>query len=195
MRYRGNIERLDKIVISDPSYGKDVTCRYEREDVDAKDWLIDIQINPIKDIYDSKMGKVDISYKEIFIFMKVKHEIGELLENGKFSYRKTNELKNIRIGMDTACIAMGINKNADEICDSIDEWQPECSLNTLTDGLFGEVVEGSVAGVTNFIFIMGSIDDDAEYSEEDLIKYFEKQFEIKNLSLVKEIKNNNELSM
>ena len=37
---------------------------------------------------------------------------------------------------------MGINEAADEIKDSIDDWQPECSLETLTDGEFGYVKEG-----------------------------------------------------
>ena len=44
MIYTGKIKSIDQIIVSDPSYEKDVWCRYENDNVNAKDWIVDILI-------------------------------------------------------------------------------------------------------------------------------------------------------
>ena len=92
------------------------------------------------------------------------------------------KLEETEIGMDTACVALGINEKADEIIELRDEWQPECSLNTLTDGIFGTVKEGTAKGNHPvFIWISGYLDEDTGYSIEEIIDYLQYQFNITEL--------------
>ena len=50
MKYSGKIKELNHIVVSDPSYDKKVFCRYEYENINGKDWLVDLDIN-IRNVY------------------------------------------------------------------------------------------------------------------------------------------------
>ena len=59
-----------------------------------------------------------------------------------------------------------------------DDWQPECSLNTLTDGLFGTVKEGKLQDHTVFIWLSGYLDEDTGYSIEEIIDYLQYQLNI-----------------
>ena len=36
MKYKGKIEKIKHIVVSDPAYDKDVWCRYENNNIDNK---------------------------------------------------------------------------------------------------------------------------------------------------------------
>ena len=83
--------------------------------------------------------------------------------------------------MDTACVALGINEKADEIIELRADWQPECSLNTLTDGLFGTVKEGKIQDHTVFIWLSGYLDEDTGYSIEEIIDYLQYQLNITEL--------------
>ena len=135
LRYKGKIRELNHIIISDPSYDESVTCRYENNNLKEKDWYVDIDIKPTVD----EIEDLTIKGTEFFLFLS--------------KDRSGIELKETEIGMDTACVAIGINEKADEIIELRDDWQPECSLNTLTDGLFGTVKEGKLQDHTVYMAI------------------------------------------
>ena len=177
MRLIGQIEKLDKIIVSDPSYSNDVSCRYERNNLEHTNWKIEIEIHPYKDEIDG----ITIEGIDFFILLQDPKQNCILKDNGSFSYYSENKINEIEIGIDTACIALGINNYADTIKNEKDTWQPKCALNTLSDGLFGSVKEGTSNEKINFIWISGFLDKDTDYSIDDLTKYFETQFNISNL--------------
>ena len=177
MRYNGKIKNLNHIVISDPTYDEDVTCRYERNNIKEKDWFVDIDIypvsTPITDKYTAKGT-------EFFLFLYKDKRLSQLKENGTISYLRGIKLKETDIGMDTACIALGINEKADEIIEERESWQPECALSTLTDGIFGTVKEGTLENNLAFIWLSGYFDEDAQ-SMDEIIDYLEYQLNIADL--------------
>lgn len=178
MRYKGKIENLNHIIISDPSYDESVTCRYEKSDLKEKNWYVDIDIKKTVE----KMGNFTARGVEFFLFLAKDRELSELKEDGTIRYLKGIKLTETEIGMDTACIALGVNERADEIIELRDEWQPECSLNTLTDGFFGIVKEG-VDKINDpvFIWISGYLDEAAGYSIEEIVDYLQYQLNITEL--------------
>lgn len=178
MRYKGKIEKLEHIVISDPTYDEDVSCRYERKNVNAKNWVVDIDINKVSDPINDE---ITIDGTEFFILLHPSNRVCELKEDGKISYLVGHKLNEFDIGIDTACVALGINEFADEIIESRDDWQPECALNTLSDGIFGCVREGLLGNQVNFICISGYLSDDTGYTIEDILDYLEYQLEILDL--------------
>ena len=176
MRYNGKINNLNHIVVSDPSYKKGAWCRYEVDDLKEKDWIVNLDIShktePIGDF---------VSYFGFSMLIKKDDDICNLTKEG-ISYLKDINLKEYQIGMDTACVALGINDKAKEIIDSQDEWQPNCSIRTGTDGFFGEVKEGrDINSNLCFIFVSGFLDDEIGYEIDDLKDYLVDQFEIKDL--------------
>lgn len=177
MRYKGKIKELDHIVISDPTYEEDVWCRYEKKDLNEENWLIDIDIKQVTEKYEDFTTKGT----EFFLFLYKDKTWGELKENGTISYLKGINVEKTEIGMDTACVALGIDEKADEIIELQEEWQPECSLNTLTDGIFGTVREGKLNDDIVFICISGYLDEDTGYSIEDIIDYLQYQLNITEL--------------
>ena len=183
MRYRGKIKELNHIIISDPSYDESVTCRYERTNLKKENWFVDIDIKPVIE----QMENFTIKGTEFFLFLCKDKRLGELKENGTISYLKGINLEETEIGMDTACIALGTNDKAKEIIELRNDWQPECSLNTLTDGLFGVVKEGKIENDIVFIWLSGYLDEDTGYSIEDVIKYLQYQLNIEDLQ--KDISN------
>lgn len=178
MRYNGKIKELNHIIISDPSYNKDVGCRYERNNLNAKDWIINIDIQKINTPINEK---INLEGTDIFILLHNPKTHCELKNEGSFSYLSENIISETDIGMDSACVALGINEYAKEINKSINIWQPDCSLKTLSDGLFGSVKEGKVGENINFIWISGYLDSDTGYSFEDIIDYLERQLNITEL--------------
>lgn len=187
MRYKGKIKDIDKIVISDPIYSEKVECRYERTNVNGKDWEVDIIINEIEDEEETILETQSV---EIYILMQNKNGGCTLKEDGSFSYHSSNEVEEIRIGMDTACVAIGINDIADEIKDSIDDWQPDCALNTGTDGIFGFVTEGRKEGKINFIHLDGYVFDLVDCEFKDVIEYLTENLEIEDLTEVRKNEKN-----
>lgn len=177
MRYKGKIRELNHIIISDPSYDESVTCRYEKDNLREKDWYVDIDIKPTID----KIEAFTFRGTEFFLFLYKDKKLCELKENGTISYLKGIKLNEIEIGMDTACVALGIDKKAKEIIDLRDDWQPECSLNTLTDGIFGTVKEGKAKDNVVFICLSGYLDEDTGYSIEDIVDYLQYQLNITEL--------------
>ena len=183
MRYKGKIKELNHIVISDPSYDKDVWCRYEKDNLKEKNWNVDIDIHPTVD----KIEDFTIKGTEFFLLLSKDKRLSELRENGTIRYLSGLEIKETEIGMDTACVALGINGKADEIIELRDDWQPECSLNTLTDGLFGTVKEGILNdNHTVFIWLSGYLDEDTGYSIEEIVDYLQYQLNIVDLEKDKE---------
>ena len=67
MRYKGKINKLNHIIISDPSYDKDVTCRYEKENLREKNWTIDIEINSVVE----KIEDFTCNGVEFFLFLNI----------------------------------------------------------------------------------------------------------------------------
>jgi len=118
---------------------------------------------------------------DIFILLHNPKTHCELKNEGSFSYLSENKITETDIGIDTACVALGINKFAKEINNSTEDWQPDCSLRTLSDGIFGSVKEGKVGEDINFIWISGYLDSDTGYSFEDIIDYLERQLNITEL--------------
>ena len=183
MRYKGKIKELNHIVISDPSYDENVTCRYEKDNLKEKNWNVDIDIHPTID----KIEDFTIKGTEFFLLLSKDKRLSELRENGTIRYLSGLEIKETEIGMDTACVALGINEKADEIIELRDDWQPECSLNTLTDGLFGTVKEGILNdNHTVFIWLSGYLDEDTGYSIEEIVDYLQYQLNIVDLEKDKE---------
>ena len=186
MRYNGKIDNLNHIVISDPSYKKDVWCRYEINDLKEKDWIVDLDINHKTE----KIKDFDIGYIEFNMLIKRDKNVCDFDET-KLSYLNNINLKEYEIGMDTACVALGINDKAKGIIDSHNEWQPTCSLRTGGDGTFGEVIEGKdINNNLCFLFIYGVLNDYMGYEVDDLKDYLISQFEIKELKIESEKSEN-----
>lgn len=179
MKYKGKIKNLNHIVVSDPCYEKDAWCRYEIENLKEKDWIVNLDISHKKE----KIKGFDIGYIDFFMLIKKYDNVCNLINKG-ISYLKDINLKDYQIGMDTACVALGINENAKEIINSQDEWQPYFSIKTGTDGIFGGVKEGKDKNNNLcFVLIYGSISDDMDYELDDIKDYLVKQFEIKELEI------------
>lgn len=196
MRYKGKIKELNHIIISDPSYDESVTCRYERNNLREKNWFVDIDIKPVVE----KIEDFTVKGTEFFLFLTKDRRLSELKENGTICYMGGVKIEEIEIGMDTACVALGIDEKADEIIESREDWQPECSLNTLTDGFFGTVKEGNLQGHIVFIWLSGYLDEDTRYSIEDIIDYLQYQLNITELEKMlgktnQEIENNIDIDM
>ena len=180
MRYKGKIDYINHIVVSDPTYNKDVWCRYEKNDLDEKNWIVDLSIDLVRE----KVGDYIIkSYYFELLLKKTEYDC-ELMDGGNVTYSKRNKTNQYDIGIDTACISLGINEYANEIINSKEEYQPECSLNTGADGMFGNVLEGVKNKKINFILISGYFDESI-IEEHDLLDYLERQFKIKDLIVVK----------
>jgi len=179
MIYSGKVNEINQIIVSDPGYDKNVWCRYENDNLNAKDWNIKIQVKN----YSENIDGYDIAGLDFQILLSLPSIQCDFTENG-IRYPKSSEIEEYTIGTDTACVSFGINDIADKICSEADEWQPSTCLRTLADGEFGIVYEGKEANSdrVNFIAIAGFFDEDTGYSENDLVKYFEKNFAIDDLS-------------
>lgn len=177
MRFQGKIKELNQIIVSDPSYGEKVTCRYERTNINGHNWNVNIEINN----FSKKIDNIQLNGIEFFILLNNPNSPTYLHENGSYRYQPDNKIEEIMIGMDTACIALGINNYANDIRDSKGDWQPDNSLNTLTDGIFGYVKEGTKDNTINFIWISGFLSEDTEYSIEDIMNYLSTYLEITDL--------------
>ena len=177
MRYKGLIKDLNHIVISDPSYKDGIWCRYEKDNLNEKDWNVDLQIYSVK----TKFEDYDIRGTEFYLLLQKDNRDCKIDEEGSIRYLSNIEIKDYTIGMDTACIALGINEDAKEIIDSREEWQPACAIRTGTDGTFGEVTEGIKDGRLCFLLVTGYIEEDF-CDEKEMLKYLVNHFEIENLT-------------
>ncbi len=180
MRYSGKIDEIKQIIVSDPSYAKGVWCRYENDNLNAKSWNFNMEISK----YNKRVDDLDLKGIEFTMLLSNPNIRCRLMDKG-VGYPKSNIVNEFTIGMDTACVSLGINDVADKIRGEQDEWQPVTCLRTLTDGEFGTVFEGRNpnSNEVNFIVIMGYFDEDTGYSVESIIDYFKENFDIKSLTL------------
>lgn len=186
MRYFGKIDRINQIIISDPSYEDSVTCRYEKNNLELKNWNVNLDIKE----YSEKIEGIECRGLDFTIILKKSFIKCELSKDNDLIIPTAFKTKQFEIGIDTACIAMGINECARDIKESKDDWQPCCALNTLSDGYFGSVIEGRDRDnkELNFICITGYLDEDTGYSIDDIVDYIKENFEIKDLKKEKETK-------
>lgn len=196
MRGKGNIKRLEKIVMSDPHYQSDVTCRYQKEFDKIEDWKVQFLIRDYEDKVKIKNENVKITGIEYSLLFKRPNSKSELLDFEKIRYEKDIELKEYDIGVDSAQIAFGANDNAEEIIEysqNIDKldveellsnYNPDFAISTGSDGLFGNIQEGVRNGETQLILFSGFLDEFAGIERiKDLMSYFEKQFKIEDIEL------------
>ncbi len=176
LRYKGKIKNLNHIVVSDPYYKKGTWCRYEIDDLKEKDWLVDLAIYPVED----KIGKYYVKGLEFMLLLKQNEEDCSIEKEGSISYLSDINIKDYKIGMDTACIALGINNKAKEIIESRGEWQPSCAIRTGGDGIFGDVSEGKKNGKLSFLLITGYFDEEF-INQNQLFDYLKEKFEIADL--------------
>ena len=189
MKLSGKIDKLHSFVASDPSYGEGVWCRYEVHPNSDKPWKaelllknIDEKVHDDEDNFDYDVQGVDFS---LYLY-EASNKQFKLHEDGGFTRYKSSVLKEYQIGADTACIAIGANDMADEIKGCKEEWQPACSLRTLTDGLIGVVTEGRDNGNLSFILLNGFLDKDTGYTIESLKDYFIHQLDMKEVVIEKD---------
>ncbi len=191
MRYSGKINNINHIVVSDPYYGKDTKYRYEKDKLNLKDWLVDLDIYTIKTFYDDVVfDNVEFS----LILKKDKDVCNNGLDNN-IHYDESIKVKDYDIGMDTSSMALGINKYAKEIIDSRDDYFPTCAIKTGLDGWFGQVTEGKKNKELQFIRITGEMDKE-RCDENELLSYLTKQLELDNLQKEPEMyyRNNMEIN-
>lgn len=179
--YKGKIKNFSHILISDPCYNEDAWCRYERKDLNKKDWVVNIQLSNLSE---SLMG-VEVRGIQFRMVLQPNKKNCLMVKDGIRTFDNVST-STTRIGMDSACVAFGMDEYADEIIKSQDEWQPDCSLKTLTDGIFGEVIEGTVDNQIAFICFEGFLDEDTDYSKEEVLKYICTQFKIDDLQKLKD---------
>lgn len=164
-------------------YGKDVKYRYENEQINVSNWLCELNLT------ENDILGIDLLLK--------KENEKCTIEDGSINYLSDININKHKIGMDSACIALGINDKADEIIKSQDEWQPKCALKTGMDGFFGEVIEGRRENELVFLLIYGYVNKDLFYNMSDVLDYLKTQFELKDLKLEKNVPfiNHNELTV
>lgn len=176
MKCSGKIKDLNHIVISDPTYEKGVWCRYEIDNLKEKNWHVDLDVYEVEDKYDDyTINGIEFN----MVLQKVKGICR--VEDDKIKYLSGLDTKDYEIGMDTACVALGINNNAKEIINSQAEWQPSCSIRTGTDGMFGSVTEGKKNNDLVFLVVTGYLSADMEYDVDTLFDYLVDKFEITDL--------------
>lgn len=173
MRFKGLVEKINNIVISDPAYKSGVWCRYENKNIKGNNWKAELELEEKEEI-------------EISLLLK-KNDNDCGFDGDEITYSSDIQLEKYRIGMDTACVALGINDKAKEIIKSRGEWQPPCALKTGTDGYFGEVLEGKRNDEVVFLMIFGYLDKEWFYSVSDIFDYLKTQFELKDLKIEKNV--------
>lgn len=174
MKYRGKIDKINHIVLSDPSYLSGSNYRYEKDNLKLKDWNVYLDVDTLDD------GE-DIS----FVLILYENDGLINIKDGQMMFPERFYDNKCLLGMDTACIALGINDHAKEILNSSDEWQPPCAIRTGMDGIFGEVQEGVDGNKLKYIMVNGLVDVSL-ISEEEIFNYLVENFEIKDLNLEKE---------
>lgn len=197
--YKGKIYQMDHLIATDPHYGPDVWCRYEKKFDNPVNWNVSLVVSTqdhfeeYKD-YTLNIGGVDFTllltntnYEDIDKVLRLK-------ENKGIIYLKSFNVDNTQLGMDTAQMSLGVNSYAKEIADyykdydndslDLDGYRPYFSIETLTDGLFGDVREYKVDNKVVGIAITGWIDDDADYDENRIVDYLANRMQIDNLEKV-----------
>ena len=105
MKFKGKIKELNDIIISDPSYGSNVPCRYENKNMDMKDVFVEMQFGT------TDFEEDDDKHIHFFIIIKTDENECNLTDEREIKVLKNTKLKQYDIGVDTACFAMGTNDN------------------------------------------------------------------------------------
>lgn len=178
MKYSGKIDNINHVVVTDPMYKQDVCCRYEKNNINGKDWIVELEIYSAE-VTDSNQNIYEKGIA-FYLIMKRNERVCQFDGEENIKYLKNIEIKNYSIGMDSACIAFGMNDKAKQIVLSSNSWQPPCAIRTGTDGIFGDVYEGIEGEKVSFLIITGFFDDEL-INKNDLFDYLVNQFEIKEL--------------
>ena len=173
MKCSGKIKNINHIVVSDPTYEKDDGCRYELDNLKEKNWYVDLDVYEVEDKYEDYIIK-GIEFN--MVLQKVKGICR--VDDDKIKYLNGLNIKNYEIGMDSACVALGINNKAKQIINSQAEWQPDCAIRTGTDGMFGSITEGRKKDELAFLVITGYLSSDMDYDVDSLFDYLVDKFEI-----------------
>lgn len=170
LEYKGKIKELNHIVVSDPSCKKDMWGRYEKENINGKDWLVDMNIFSIDNpIYET----------QFFLLLRKDENVCEFDEENSLSYLKDIQIKDYKIAIDTSCVVLGVNDNVKKINKSSKKLQPSCAIKTRNYGIFGEVTEGVKNDELCFLLITGNFEDECDKNQ--LFEYLINQFEITDL--------------
>lgn len=161
------------VVFSDPSYDKKVSCQYRKEFSDIN-WLMKLETE--KFTWDKDFSTVDFN---LFIGRPTMINLTQLKpdEDRVSLYTSQHyDIKDVEIGMDTACI----------FCGSMENWRQfpeEAAISTGTDGLFGNLFVFTCKGDDTPVgfLLFGSIDE-CFATEEDLFNNFVSSFDGLELS-------------
>lgn len=208
MKYKGTIKNLNHIVVSDPHYLQDVWCRYDKTFNKKEDWKVEFIIKDVDEMQEYKGQEFKVEGLDFCIIIKKENATCDLLDIGKYMYKKGTEIKEIEIGIDTAQVCMGVNEKAKEINnyaakmkkdDTFENlftnYNPSFAIQTMSDGILGSVQEGIIDGDINFICITGFFDECADVKNIDELKdYIIEQLNIEELELEKEYSNNNDIN-
>ena len=211
MRYEGKISKLDQLIVSDPSYEKGIWCRYENDNLNMKNLKVLIDVSKVKetltaedqkkvlpDSYDiNNLHDLNIEGTDIKVMIFDSRLNCDIVEDG-FTHPIWAKINQFTIGMDTACVSIGANEVADKIRAEKEVWQPSTALNTLTDGEFGTLYEGTTPKGENvaMLFLTGYLDADTEYDEASILDYLKENLQIDDLHPVESIQETeNELEI
>lgn len=197
--YKGKISNMKHLIATDPHYGSDVWCRYEKKFDKPINCDVDLIINnqDYYEVYNDYVLNMDgVSFTLLLrnADLPMIDKTLRLKEDKGIIYSKLYEITKTEIGMDTAQVALGVNDKAKEIADyykdydndsiDLDGYRPYFSIETLTDGIFGDVKEYTYQGNLGGIIITGWVDGDTDYDEEKLVNYLKDRLEIEGLDKV-----------
>lgn len=200
MQVCGVIKNLNKIVVSDPNYNKNVWCRYDRTLEQIMDWKVKIIVQDYDELIDADDEDSRIKGLEYKIFLHRKDILATLKDDLVFA-PKGITFTNTEIGVDSAQLAFGINEKAAEInkhskhinnnrldvMQMLQDYNPYFAIQTGSDGCFGSVKEGKKKDELQIILIDGFLDEYASIeSKEDLMNYFIDRFNVTGIERTKE---------
>jgi len=208
LKYKGIIKDFEKIVVSDPHYLQDVWCRYDKTFNQKEDWKVEFIIKEVDEMQEYKGHEFKVEGLDFCIIIRKENITCDLLDIGRYVYKKGTEIKKTEIGIDTAQVCMGVNEKAKEINDYATKmnkddtfenlftnYNPPFAIQTMSDGMLGSVQEGIDNGDTSFICITGFFDECADVKTIDELKdYIVEQLNIENLELKKEYSKNNDIN-
>lgn len=164
-KYKGIIDKLEKLVVSDPFYEKDVWCRYENNFSLASE--CNFELTTMRDRYNDLFFSIKIFPKENTEF----NDVILVDDNSLIHYHTSLDIKRFDVAIDTAHISFGIN-NMDK----------DFSISTINDGNFGCVVEYSYKNKFLGITIEGYFDSAVFDEDINLVNAIERQFLVKDLT-------------
>lgn len=110
MNFTGMISKINHIIVSDPSYDKNVWCRYENDHFNANNWTADIQLQDM----DETIEGYYITGTDIGIMLH-HPSVNARMEQDRIRFPSIYKLNKYTIGMDRACVSIGVNEKASEI--------------------------------------------------------------------------------